>query len=369
MGEGAPLSGVVNATSGMGEINDFALVGQSILSKDPVGFGFALGATAVDTVAVLEDPLGALFSAGIGFVLDHLSPIKDWLNDLTGDAAAVDAKAEQWGEVAERLEDVWADVRRDVNHDLAGETGETLDAYREHAEGLLAALEASKAGAEAMKNAIGVAAAIVEVVHGLVRDAISDIVGHALSWAAEEVFSLGTATGWVIEQVSTQVAKWVSKLSGSIHSLVTAIENISKELSKLGRAGEELARGLDKLAATTGKFGKSVEHAATKIDNYKPEKMHIREPGKHEAGKDDVPPKTQDDPDAPKPHSHRADVDVVQSGKDFIVSNAKGSWKITKEDLPDWLKVESRFAIAHYLNTHPGGYPWDDNGSEEEGGE
>lgn len=260
--------------SGSGIVGDYALAGEALASGDWAGAFVAVTVSGLDTVAAASDPIGTAVAAGFGFILDHLNPLKKWLNELTGDAGAVDAHKEEWKHIAERLEELRGTVEADVAHDLAGQSGLTVESYREHAEGLLKAIDSSKTSADGMASAIELAGAMVEIVHGLVRDALSDIVGRAVSWAAEEIFSLGTATALVIEQVSTEVAKWVGKVSSSLHELVSAIQKLSHSVKELGRAGEAVSRLLDKVASGAGKVEHVVAGAEKKVAGFEHEGDH-----------------------------------------------------------------------------------------------
>lgn len=61
-------------------------------------------ATLMDGIATAIDPLGSLIAWGIGWVLDHINPLKSWLNDLTGNAGAIIGFAQTWSNVATRLQ-------------------------------------------------------------------------------------------------------------------------------------------------------------------------------------------------------------------------------------------------------------------------
>lgn len=341
--------------SGSGIVGDYALTGEALASGDWAGGFVALTVSGLDTVAAASDPIGTAVASGVGFILDHLNPLKKWLNELTGDAGAVDGHKEEWKRVAERLEELRGNLEADVAHDLAGQTGMTVDSYREHAEGLLQAIDASKTSANGMASAIEMAGAMVEVVHGLVRDALADIVGRAVSWAAEEFFSLGTATALVIEQVSTEVAKWVGKVSSSIHELVSAIQKLSHSVKELGRAGEALSRFLDKLASGAGKVEHTVATAQEKVAKFEHEGDHhlkIRNERAAE-GKPTPAHRAADSPPSEhQPPSHRGDPGQGTSGSHHEHRSGqhedKGkTWTRQEEKkLKEFLRNEGLFTAA-----------------------
>ena len=56
------------------------------------------------------DPLGEALSAGIGWIIEHLSPLKDWLNELAGDSDAVAAAASTWTNIGATLNSCAGDL-------------------------------------------------------------------------------------------------------------------------------------------------------------------------------------------------------------------------------------------------------------------
>ncbi|WGL53254.1 hypothetical protein P5P86_05365 [Nocardioides sp. BP30] len=336
---------VNNALSGTGVISDYALLGETLLHQDPTAALIAATGAAADTIAAVSDPIGTLLSAGAGWLMDHLDPLKSWLNDLTGDAAAVEAMAGRYEDVGGKLGDIRADVSSWVSGDLSGETAELLDAYRDFArETLLEALEAAGGAQEAMASAVEKAAAVVEVVHGLVRDALADLVGHILTWLGEEVFSLGLATGWVVEQVSTQVGKWVAKLSGAVHGLVSVLHELSTAVKELGRAGATLSRALDRAAGQMGRLEHALDRTAQNLHDAKAPWHPKDGTGKH---------RSEEEPSStPSTHDPRHAMSATEQGRKFVVHVGDKTVDIMKEHLPTWVVAEGAYAVAKYVDSH-----------------
>ena len=62
-------------------MEDGADLKEAFESKSWVAGGLGTVATALDTAAAVMDPLGEALSAGGGWIIEHLSPVKDWLNE------------------------------------------------------------------------------------------------------------------------------------------------------------------------------------------------------------------------------------------------------------------------------------------------
>ena len=252
---GSPLvAGAVDTAtplSGTGLLDDGAQLVHAIESGDWLAGGLSAFAVGVDTVAAVSDPLGSLIASGLGWLIDHLEPIKGWFDDLTGDAGQVEAFAATWANIQTQLQTSSQELTRKVA-DLDSLAGEAIDAYRRFQADAAKHLNGAASWAGAMSTGLRVASQVVQLVHDLVRDVLSQLVGSAISWAAEAVFSLGLATPWIIEQVSTRVASWVAKIGGKLTELLTACKKLAGLLGELhaliSKAGALFENALRKAA-------------------------------------------------------------------------------------------------------------------------
>jgi len=186
----------------------------------------------LDTAAAVSDPLGTLIAAGLGWLIDHVEPLKGWFNDLTGNASEVQAFAQTWANIQTQMEGAGTELQR-VLGDVEDLAGEAMDAYRRFQQDTAAHLTAAGTWAGAFSTGLNIASMIVQAVHDLVRDVLSQLVGSAISWASEAVFTLGLATPWIIEQVTTRVSSLVSRVSKFITNLLESIKSLRGLLDEL----------------------------------------------------------------------------------------------------------------------------------------
>lgn len=254
--------------SGTGLLDDGSQLVHAIESGDWLAGGLSAFAVGVDTVAAVSDPLGSLIASGLGWLIDHLEPLKGWFDDLSGDAGQVEAFAGTWSNIQSQLTASSAELTRRVA-DLDSLAGEAIDAYRRFQADAAAHLSGAASWAGAMASGLRVASQVVQVVHDLVRDVLSQLVGSAISWAAEAVFSLGLATPWIIEQVSTRVASWVAKIGGKLTELLTACKKLAGLLGELhgliSKAGALFESALRK-AAPAVRRTVAGDHGAIDLD-------------------------------------------------------------------------------------------------------
>ncbi len=238
--------------SGAGLLDSGSQLVAAIESGDWVEGGMAAFSAAADTIAAVSDPLGSLIAAGLGWLIDHFEPLKGWFNDLTGDAGEVQAFAQTWTNIQKQLQLSGDELSR-ILGDVDELAGEAMDAYRRFQQDSAQHLHGAAAWAGAMATGLGIASTIVQVVHDIVRDVLSQLVGSAISWASEAVLTLGLATPWIVEQVSTRVASWVAKIGLKMTALVRSVKALSKLLDEL----RDLLRQADDLFASVLKGGKS----------------------------------------------------------------------------------------------------------------
>lgn len=195
----------------------------------------------MDTAAAIMDPIGTLVASGLRWLLDHIEPLKGWLDDLAGNAGEVQAFAATWSNVAGRMNELGVTAENRLA-DLDGLSGETVDADTVHVRGLSQQLSASGQWADAVSTGLSMASSIVQLTHDLVRDAISQIVGMTVSSVSTTVITAGAGALAVAAQVSTRVSALLPRISKTITTVVNALGKLRGLIDKLSAlAGEALA--------------------------------------------------------------------------------------------------------------------------------
>lgn len=232
--------------SGAGLLEDGYDLVNAIESGDWVSGGLASFSALANTVATAMDPLGSLIAAGLGWLMDHLEPLKGWLNDLTGDAGEVAGFAATWGNIAQQLEQAGETLDARLS-DVSSMSGEAIAAYLRLQSDVAAHISAAAAWAGGMKTGMETASMLVQIVHELVRDTLSQLVGSLISYASTLVVSLGTATPYVIAQATSRVSAMTARISGTVLKLVDAVTALTKHLDELKslfqRLGDLFSRG------------------------------------------------------------------------------------------------------------------------------
>lgn len=253
-----------SALAGLGLIEDGESLIQALQAKSWLAGSLAGLGGALDMADLARDPFGKLLSWGLAWVIEHFSPLKDWLNDLTGNPGEVRAFSQTWSSIGGSLNENSAVLARAVNEDMDGAEGVTIAAYRSHQTDMSRHIGMVGGLSEGMATSLLGVSVAVQVVHDLVRDRISDTVSSLAKYAVMEFLSLGALTPFVIEDVASQVLHSATVLRGHI-----------KDLFHSGHALGQLADGAKNVLtkfknALANHSGAGVRKAAGQADDAAP---------------------------------------------------------------------------------------------------
>jgi hypothetical protein len=301
-----------SALDGAGLLDTLEDLTCSMRDGDWLATSLAAVSLPIEVVAAALDPFGALVGAGLGWLMEHLEPLKGWLTDLTGDAAEVGSIAASWHDVGGHLDDAADDLTRMVRRDLELMSGASIDAYVRYTDDLALHLRGLGNASSAVGAALTVCSTVVQVVHDLVRDTLAQLVGSIVSWATEATLSLGIATPWIVSQVTTRVSALAARVGRSVADVVSSakalkglVDAVDEVLSRVTRRLRQPARSTAPdlaPAAEAGAGARSAPIAANPVADHLP------------AALDDVAPPRRTWPDDPEPgtweHSLGFDPDV-----------------------------------------------------------
>ncbi|WP_328603577.1 DUF6531 domain-containing protein [Amycolatopsis sp. NBC_00345] len=240
----APVQDSTTAYSGVPLLEDAMGLKSAIESKDWASVAMGAVGTALDALSMVMDPFGSILAAGVGWLMEHVGPLKEALNALTGNADEIAAQSQTWANVAKELESVGQDLDAMVKADLQSWTGPAGDAYRQRTQDTVALLQSAQKGCEGASSGVKTAGEVVGAVRSMVRDIIAQLVGHMISWALQVLFTLGIGMAWVVPEVVAAVAKTASQIASITKKLVSALKALVPLLKKAGTLFEDAAKGL-----------------------------------------------------------------------------------------------------------------------------
>ena len=249
--------------SGSRLLEDGVDLKEAFESNSWVAGGLATAATVADTAAAVMDPLGEALSAGMGWIIEHLWPLKDWLNELAGDSDAVAAAASTWTNIGTKLGSCATDLEAVCSSRLAGQESLAVATFKSLQAGSASHLRMTGQLAGAISGGLTLASMIVRVVHDMVRDAIADVIGKLTSKAAIMAVSLGTAAPWAVSSLAADVSSWATRLAKEVTDVVTSAKNLKGLLSKASRLLDDVGEKFAGMAAMALGYGsKNTDNAA-----------------------------------------------------------------------------------------------------------
>jgi len=205
--------------------------------------------TGLDVAAAVMDPIGTLIANGLGWLIDHLDPLKTWFDDLTGHADEVAAFSRTWKSTATQLHHASATYQARLN-DFAPITGAAGDAYRTYAHDLVQHLDSAGGWADAIATGLDIASQLVQTIHDLVRDVLSQIVGSIISAVLEAVATVGFGLPEIIAQLAEHVAQWAARIGKDLTHVVETISDLVRRIDRLVPEIERIGRTLSEALHT-----------------------------------------------------------------------------------------------------------------------
>ncbi|OJF15389.1 hypothetical protein [Couchioplanes caeruleus] len=241
--------------TGLGLVEDAQQIASGIENNRWVDTSLGGVGASLEILSLALDPIGGLLSWGVGWLMEHVQPLKEALDWLAGNADAVAAHAATWGNVARFTASARADYAAKLGSEVSQWFGASGDAYRGHADRHLAAMEGIATAAQGISSAVEGAGLLVGLVRGIVRDLIADFIATLAArlpqWLATEGITLGIATPLVVSQVGSLVAKWVNKIQHFIRALLDSLRRLTPMVDHLGQVLIDL-KSLLKRGARTG---------------------------------------------------------------------------------------------------------------------
>jgi uncharacterized protein YukE len=239
------------ALDGFAIAEDISALVSGVRSGNWIDAAIGGVATGMDTLAMVFDPIGALASMGIAWLMEHIQPLKQALDSLAGDPGQISAFAQTWQNVATQARASGAELQDAVSRQAGSWTGAAATAYQRHARSHEAALEGIAEGAGGIAEIVQGAGMLVATVRGMVRDLIADCISTLLVrlpiWAAEAGVTLGVATPVIVAQVSALVAKWAARIGKLLKALVNSIQQLVPIIRRLGELIDTLKELLRRL--------------------------------------------------------------------------------------------------------------------------
>ncbi|MEU3650192.1 hypothetical protein AB0E59_42980 [Lentzea sp. NPDC034063] len=223
---------------------------------DVAEFGMNAAALGLDVLGAVMDPVGALATAGIGWLIEHLSFLREPLDWLAGNGDKIKAAVITWNQVAADLHDIGEQQDKAVKSELAcWEQGTSAERFRQSQGELAAEIAMVSKMSTYVASEVATAGTITAAIRGMIRDLIAlfiwEVIRNAVIALASSVVSLGSSiaafSAWavgrgavVLGKITQQLAKLVKivmRIMSRVKGLFGQLGNALKRLGRFGKGG------------------------------------------------------------------------------------------------------------------------------------
>ncbi|MCP2168720.1 WXG100 family type VII secretion target [Goodfellowiella coeruleoviolacea] len=261
-------SGIVEAFTGLNQA-----ISQDTESETEqvLNITFASIGAAGMTVAFAVDPFGTLLAAGIGWLIEHVSILREPLDQLMGDPDEIQAHTDGLKEYAAQIRAI-ADEHRAAVDEFQGWSGQAADAYRESMRQFADEVGQLADTTDTTAKIAAVNGVLVTTLRDIVRDMIAmlfaELIKGALVAAAAAVVTLGASIAGFIGYTVGRVAALGAQIGSRIAALLAAFGRQSGRLAQLSGEMGKLAKNFGRFA-TAGDVGGVGHEMAKAADAYK----------------------------------------------------------------------------------------------------
>ncbi|WP_435122970.1 hypothetical protein [Amycolatopsis thermoflava] len=231
--------------TGAGFFDAAVSLNEAVKENDKVAIGIGSAGLALETLGLALDPIGSLLTAGIGWLIEHISVLRWPLDIMWGDPEGIAAAEEAVKAEKEKLEQWAQDHQTKLATLMESWTGEGADQFRKSMEAVTDQLNAIGGYLENAGKSMKVAGGLVGAFRGIARDLIAmllaTIIKGALIAAALAPVTFGASIAIFIGTTIGMVATALGKIGAKIAELTRKLVDLGASLSKLGKAGDDLA--------------------------------------------------------------------------------------------------------------------------------
>ncbi len=276
---------------GAGIFSSYADFQDARAGGDGSEIAFAGLGLGLDALGFVADPFESLISAGVGWLIEHISFLHEPLDALAGDPKQIEAAANAWHALSLDLATIADELRGPGAPEtgpataLPGWDGAAGEGYELIAADRARRVDLVAAQSDQLATSLLSEGATIGAVRSIIRDWISDLVAKAVGTLAAGLLgtvvtfgsSLAAASGAVILEavdlswrIADRLAELVSRLGAAGRALADGVRRAAELLGDASLYAHFSARPLDKLVGNS-QIGKVVEfgkqHTSTELED------------------------------------------------------------------------------------------------------
>ncbi|MGW6934717.1 hypothetical protein ACWGE0_31975 [Lentzea sp. NPDC054927] len=222
---------------------------------DAAELGLNAAALGLDALGVFMDPVGALATAGIGWLIEHLSFLREPLDWLAGNGDKIKAAVGTWNQVSVAIAQIADEQNKAVQSQVGSWQEAAAERFRSSQSQLAGEITAVSKSCAAAAEQIATAGTITAAVRGMLRDLIAmfiyEVIRNAIIALASSYVSLGSSiaafSAWavgrgavVLGKITQQIAKLmkvITRIAGRLKGLFAKLGDVLARLARFGKGG------------------------------------------------------------------------------------------------------------------------------------
>ncbi|SDC33381.1 WXG100 family type VII secretion target [Actinokineospora iranica] len=206
----------------------------------------------VDLVSSAANPLAAVFSAGVGWLMEHISFIREPLDALLGNPDEINANTDQLKTAALEMKMIAQEHREDLASVGESWEGQSSEAFRANMEQMAAEYEALGSTMDGTAAIYALSGALVCELRAMIFDWISEFIGEliagALIAAAAAVPTCGGSVATFAGYAGVRASMLATKMARRLAKLVQAMTRMGERIGDLTKKMSGLIKALERFS-------------------------------------------------------------------------------------------------------------------------
>ncbi|RAS70504.1 hypothetical protein C8D87_101804 [Lentzea atacamensis] len=230
----------------------------------------AIGAVA-STVSLVVDPFGSLLGSAFGWMMEHISILKELLDEVLGDPEDIQANVEATKAKAAELR-VLAEDHRSSLATFDGWTGAASEKFQTSMDTMGKELDSLAGAVEGKAKVVAMMGTIVSVLRDIIRDAIAQFIGSVTANAAiglaGAIFTFGGSLAYAGIQIAREAAELALTLGSKVKRVIAALAKLMGCVGDLDGVMAKVGKGWDRFdnAADAAEITYAVGQAYQGVD-------------------------------------------------------------------------------------------------------
>ena len=234
--------------------NDVKSTSAAIEKGDWLAAGLGASNAAMDVIGLGGDPLGAISSAGFGWLIQHVSFLREPFDALLGDPGAITGSSQGWAKAGTDLAATAEKYRTATSQQTSNWTGAAGDAYRTAGDTQARNLDSLSQVSKGISDALGTAGkALAEArkaVIDMINQACNKIVMIIIEALAEAWGTFGASIAKGIAQSVQTAVSAAQKMLTKIQKLISTFQKIITLVQKVVQLAQAVKQLLENIGGT-----------------------------------------------------------------------------------------------------------------------